>query len=225
MNESIRTSTGQWLRTSALPLITLIAILGVTPVAIEIDPGVVLILCFLLAPLLVIASAIFLLRKATARWHAADSGLRTASTVSLAILFGRADLSLETIVFLESSLCKGVAADYCAFGLVGPVLVVSGVMLGICAIIVMRVAIASFTSAARARKWVWFAAILLYLIASVIAVVALILSPSTNYGWFGAFVDTFDLQSPLVLLALSPFLTPVLTLVYSLAGRAKSVSR
>jgi hypothetical protein len=223
---SPRASGVQWLRTSALWLATVIALLGVTPPGIQLLPVLVRVVLYLLAPILVIASALNLPRSVTGSGAAADGGMRTLSIIALAFLLGLVDLSLATMFIVPSSVCQRSATDNCVVALFSLTLSLKVVLLGMCLLASIGVVADGLSSAASARRWGWFATILAYLVASVAIVVlrATSLSLSTReFGWFGLLVYALYPNSPAALFPLLPLLTPVLTLFYGFAGQAKSV--
>jgi hypothetical protein len=226
MKLSHRESGVQWLRTFAFPLVTVIALLGMTPLGIQLLPILVRLVFYLLAPIVLIASVMYLNRTVTASGDAASGGMRTASIVSLAFLLGFVDLSLETVFIAPLSLCKGNATDNCAVVLVSLAWVLKVVLLGLCGIASIRVVADALSSAASARRWTWFAAMLTYVVASVAIVVVRATSLSLGsgeFGWYGLLVYVLLPDNPSALFPLLPLLTPVLTLIYGLSGRATSV--
>ena len=87
--------------------------------------------------------------------------------------------------------------------LLGPASVVAGIGAGV----------AGVFSAARSGKRGWFVAILSYLLGSLIRAVILQLLVAQRF---------LSVDSPVVVLFVSPLLTPVVTLIYSLSGRETS---
>jgi hypothetical protein len=224
MIENKRAARLRSIRFLALLLATVVAVLGTTPMSMDLLP-IASLLC-LPAPPLVVASAIVVLRKIAAGSYAAGRGLRSVvngSIVSLAVLPGGVDLVVETLSYFSTPACKGLAADYCAFGVGFTFLGAEAVILGISGVAGIVAVVAGLSSAAKSGKRGWFVAILLYLVGTLILVVVFAPALSPYYGesgWFGVYLDAILPTSYLLsLLCLLPFLTPIITLIYGLTSR------
>lgn len=226
MTQNPRASGDQWLRTAALSLVTVITLLGMSPLGISLLPVPVRIVCYLLAPILVIASVMRLLRVITASGTVAQRGARASSIIALAFLLGYVDLSIETMFIAPSSVCQSGATGACTVALASLAFVLKLMLLVTCGAVSIAGVADGLASAANARRWSWFAAIIAYLVASIamVAVRATSLSPSFGeFGWYGLLVSALYPDAPAALFPLFPYLTPVLTLMYSLTDQAKSV--
>jgi hypothetical protein len=153
-----------------------------------------------------------------------DQGKRRVllwSSWFLAFALATLVISLGFAPLFASPGCQGPAGgDYCAF-VIGFPLLFTWAVLGIPTLIAYGGAvIVGLSTAARFKQRGWFVAILLYLIASIVSVVVAVrvLVPLVPDDPNLAVLP----QVIVVVLSVSPVLVPVLTLVYSLAGRSRA---
>jgi hypothetical protein len=129
---------------------------------------------------------------------------------SLACLLAAAVILLGSYGIVATPACRAGCAPSIAYALLTlllvPVLGVASVLAGSAA------GVAGVYSAARAGRRGWFVALLAYLLGSMLSAVVV-------YVLVGQLVLSVD--SPVVVLFVSPLLTPVVTVLYSLSGRER----
>ncbi len=137
--------------------------------------------------------------------------VRLRSFWSLALLLAAVVILVGSYGILATPDCRQGCAPSIAYAgftlLLTPLLGVASVLAGVGA------GVAGVFSAATSGKLRWLAAMFAYLIGSVISAVLV-------YRLVGQHV--LSVESPVVVLFVSPLLTPVVTLIYSLSGHGKS---
>jgi hypothetical protein len=194
----------------ALLLAALVAYLG-SLVTVSTGYGLAL---FSLAAALVVAGVSVAVGAVVAGSRVVNRSQQTVlvwSLWSLALLLAAVVILVGSYGILATPDCRQECAPSIAYAgftlLLTPLLGVASVLAGVGA------GVAGVFSAATSGKLRWLAAMFAYLIGSVISAVLV-------YRLVGQHVLSVD--SPVVVLFVSPLLTPVVTLIYSLSGRGKS---
>ena len=170
---------------------------------------------FCLSAAVVVAGVIVAVRAVAAGSRVVE---RHQQTVLLWSLWSLAFLSTAVLILLGS---YGIfATPACRVGCppsiayAGLVLLLTSLLGAASVIAGIGAGVAGVSSAAVSGKWGWFTAVLAYLLGSWLSAVLV-------YVLVGRRVISVD--SPSVVVFVSPLLTPVLTLLYSLSGREQRV--
>jgi hypothetical protein len=143
-----------------------------------------------------------------------DTGQRRVliwSLWSLAFLLTSLVILLGTYGILATPACRAQCTPSIAYAFLGLFFVP---LLGLLSIIPGMVAgVAGLVSAATSGRWGWFAALIAYLVGSWLSAVLVNVLVGRR---------VLSVDSPVVVLFISPLQTPVLTVLYSLSGRERS---
>lgn len=166
---------------------------------------------FALSAAVLVAGVSVAVGAVAARLRVGDRSRQRAlvwSLWSLAFLLAAGVITLGLFGIFATSACRAGCVPSIAYGalilLLFSVLVVASVLAG------MGSGVAGVYSAAKAGRWGWFAALLAYLLGSGLSAVLVQVLVGQR---------VLSIDSPVVVLFVSPLLTPVVTMIYSLSQR------
>lgn len=180
----------------------------------------------IVTPLFLIASEVAGIRAITTGSHITDRRKHRILVWSLAFYLSAlaAGIMLFGSYFVASSpFCTSAAtSDICMQSLGLPTYVCIGAFAAVSILALIEAPVTAIADAARTHKWLWFLAMLVYLLGSLAALVSLFIPfhPSVS-----AMLHVFSHPDwLLVARAAVPLVMPLITLLYSLTGKEKPVS-